>query len=91
MAEWMRKLDPYSRRALQTSAPEEGMDVTVRLRDRDQSAAKDELAQSGLEVQSTLGDLVVGHVADRETLIRVAELPCVAEVQASRPLHSENQ
>ncbi|HYU24904.1 MAG TPA: hypothetical protein VEO74_06860 [Thermoanaerobaculia bacterium] len=88
MSEWQRKLDAYSRRALQASEGEGGLDITVRLTDGDRSGVR-ALAESGLEVQTTLGDLVVGRVADRAALIRIAELPCVAEVQASRPLHNE--
>lgn len=91
MTDWQRKLDAYSRRALRSGeAPEGGLDVTVRLTGHEDESAR-ELAESGLEIHTTLGDLVVGHVADRATLIRIAELPCVAEVQASRPLYNENR
>ena len=88
MSEWQHKLDAYSRRALQTPEGESGIDITVRLTNDDESGVQ-ALADSGLEVQTTLGDLVAGHVRDHATLIRIAELPCVAEVQASRPLHNE--
>jgi hypothetical protein len=84
---WTRKLDAYSRRALAAGA-ENGLDVTVRLHD---AAAAAQLVESGLQVHATIGELVVGHVADGATLIRLAELPAVAEVQASRTLHNEKK
>jgi hypothetical protein len=84
---WTHKLDAYSRRALATLA-EHGLDVTVRLHD---VAAASQLVECGLQVHATIGDLVVGHVADRAMLMRIAELPEVAEVQTSRTLHNEKE
>jgi hypothetical protein len=84
---WMRKLDPYSRRAIASGA-DHGFDITVRLNGLE---AMSQLVESGLQIHSTIGDLVVGHVVDSAALIHIAELPDVAEVQASRTLYNEKE
>ena len=84
---WKRKLDPYSRRAIASGA-EHGFDITVRLNGLE---ATSRLVESGLQIHATIGDLVVGHVADSAALIQIAELAEVAEVQASRTLYNEKE
>jgi len=85
MSDWRQKLDAYSRRAVADGQPDGGLDVTVRLVGGDPS----ELHQAGFELHTSIGDVVVGHVADRATLERIASLPSVAEIHASQPLYNE--
>lgn len=82
-SEWVHKLDPYSRRALDEE--DRALDVALRV----EGDALDALKAAGLDVHSSAGPIVTGRVANREALARVAALPCVAEIQLSRPLREE--
>lgn len=84
MNDWRQKLDAYSRRAI--AGGPGGLDVTVRMAGGDSS----ELHQAGLEVHTSIGDVVAGHVADLATLERIASLPSVAEIHATQPLYDES-
>ena len=83
---WGAKLDPYSRMQIDDGLPAEGVEVTVRVTDKD-TAAK-QLEQAGLNVHAQVGDIIVGHV-DSTDLQQIAELDCVEEIQLSRPLYNE--
>lgn len=84
---WGAKFDPYSRMQMDEGLPAEGVEVTVRVTDKD-TAAK-QLERAGLNVHAQVGDIVVGHVNSTD-LQQIAELDCVEEVQLSRPLYSES-
>ena len=86
MTSWRNKLDPRALIALDDEAGE--FDVAVRLTDPE---AVDDVARAGLQVHSAVGAIVAGRVRGADALRRVADLPCVAEVQLSRPMYDERR
>jgi hypothetical protein len=87
---WHQKLDPYGRLQLEDGLPPAGVQVTVRLSGKDETAAQ-QLEQSGLKLHAEIDDVVVGHVANAADLQHIAELPCVQEVQLGRPLYADRR
>lgn len=85
---WQQKLDAYSRMQLEEGLPAEGIDVTVRL-DCKEADAPRQVVAAGLQLHAQVGEVVVGHVASSTDLEHLAELPCVQEVQLSRPLYED--
>lgn len=83
---WQRKLDPYGRLYVEEGLPAAGVDVTIRLTGPDAQAASS-LKEAGLQLHAQVGEIVAGRVAHLAHLRAVAELPCVQEVQMSRPLY----
>jgi hypothetical protein len=85
---WRQKLDPYGRLQLEDGLPPAGVEVTVRLTCKDQTAAQ-QVERSGLKSHGQIDDIIVGHVANATDLQHIAELPCVQEVQLARPLYAD--
>lgn len=86
--DWKGKLDPQSRLILDEGLPPAGADVTVRLSGPDPAAAT-QVERAGLQVHAQVGEIIVGRVTGPGQLKDIAELPCVHEVQMSRPLFED--
>lgn len=86
--DWQGKLDPQSRLFLEEGLPAAGADVTIRLSGLDPAAAT-QVERAGLQVHAQVGEIIVGRVAGSGQLKEIAELPCVHEVQMSRPLFED--
>lgn len=87
-ASWQQKLDAYGRMELADGLPNTGVNVNVRVNGSGKDPAQ-QLTQAGLQVHYQVGDIFVGHITDEVALQSLASLPCVEEVQLSRPLYSE--
>jgi hypothetical protein len=86
--DWTAKLDPLSRLRWTRGETLAGSELIVRLTDAsDEAASRTERA--GLQVHARVGQILTGQVAGLEQLRGIASLPCVQEVQISRPLYED--
>jgi hypothetical protein len=86
---FLDKLDPYGRRQIASGLPPEGIEVSIRLAKDINPEQEMQMQQAGLEVYSTIDDLVIGWVPDGTVLNNLVRLAFIKEVQISRPLYND--
>ncbi len=85
---WHQKLSAHGRMLLEEGLPKNGVDLSVRITPKDKGAVE-QLESSGLALHVHIDEIVVGRVANIADLERIAELPCVVEVELARSLYAE--
>ena len=88
-SEYLKKLDPRSRRSLATGSLQGSVEALLRTERPITSSQEEELREAGWTCFSTIGNVASGKILDAEHVKVVAELPFVRQVELSQPLFEE--